>query len=191
MQSSEMQYFKLFRDICKAMSSTLNLKEVLELITEETVRLLGVKACSIFLVDTVYQRLRIGSAYGLSKAYLNKGPIDAEKSIKETLLGRSVLVTDATSDERIQYPKEAEYEGIASILSVPIPVKEKVIGVFRIYTAQSRLFSADEIDFICAIAEMGGIAIENSRMHDRLKSDYETLMNDVHQWFEYGRMPAT
>jgi hypothetical protein len=33
---------------------------------------------------------------------------------------------------------------------------------------------------------MGGIAIDNARMHDHLKADHERLIVDVHQWFELG-----
>ena len=39
MQNKESRYFKLFIDICKAINSSLDLKEVLVLITENIVKL--------------------------------------------------------------------------------------------------------------------------------------------------------
>ncbi|TET75009.1 MAG: GAF domain-containing protein [Candidatus Heimdallarchaeota archaeon] len=187
MENKELQYFRLFRDVCKVINSTLNLEEVLKLITENVVNVLNVKACTIFLLDTVENRLKVSASYGLTEAYLKKGPIDADKSIPEVLEGKPVLIIDAQNDPRIQYPKEKAEEGIASILSVPISVKAKVIGVLRIYTSQPRKFSDDESEFISGLAEMGGIAIDNARMHDHLKADHERLINEVHRWFEFGR----
>ena len=42
MKNKELQYFKLFRDVCKVINSSLDLKEVLILITENIVKLINV-----------------------------------------------------------------------------------------------------------------------------------------------------
>ena len=189
MEAKDIEYFKLFRDVCKSINSSLNLKEVFVLITENVIKVLNVKACTIFLLDRASKRLEVSTFSGLSDAYIKKGPVDADKSIAESLEGKAVLVYDAPSDSRTQYPKEAKREGIASILSVPITVKGTIIGVLRIYTSQPRNFSDDEIEFVSGLADMGGIAIDNARMHDYLKKDHENLINEVHRWFEYGQTP--
>jgi GAF domain-containing protein len=54
------------------------------------------------------------------------------------------------------------------------------------YTAVRRNFSEDENEFLTGLADMGGIAIDNARMHDHLKADHERLIVDVHQWLELG-----
>jgi GAF domain-containing protein len=77
----------------------------------------------------------------LSDAYLKKGPIDSEESIVESLNGTPVMVMDAQNDDRIQYPEAAKAEGIASILSVPMSVRDKIIGVLRIYASEPKEFS--------------------------------------------------
>jgi len=186
MEKNGMEYFRLFRDVCKLMNSSLDVKEVLELITENIVIVLGVKASAIFLLDKKSKRLEISASYGLSEAYLKKGPVDAEKSIIESLAGNPVQVYDATNNTRTQYPEEAKKEGIASILSVPISVKGTIIGVLRIYTSQPLEFPNDEVELTCSLAEMGGIAIENAKMYHHLKIGYDSLFHDIHQWFEYG-----
>ena len=186
MEKNGMEYFRLFRDVCKLMNSSLDVREVLDLITENIVRVLEVKASAIFLLDKKTKRLEISASHGLSEAYLRKGPVDAEKSIIESLAGNSIQVYDATNDSRTQYPEEAKKEGISSILSVPMPVKGVIIGVLRIYTSQPLEFTDDEVELACSLAEMGGIAIENARMYHHLKTGYDSLFNDVHQWFEYG-----
>ena len=188
MQNKEMLYFRLFRDVCKVINSSLDLKEVLMLITENIVKLLNVKACSIFLLDKNLNKLDVSASHGLSDAYLRKGPLDADKSIAETLDGEIVLIPDTSSDSRMQYPEDAKREGIASVLSVPITVKGQIIGVLRIYTSEQRNFSDDEYELISGLADMGGIAIDNARMYDYLKVKHEKLIEETHRWFEYGNV---
>ena len=183
------RHFREFRKVCSVISSSLDAKEVLNAIVKGAVSSLTVKACAIFLLNKVENKLDVSASYGLSDAYLGKGPLDAEKSMKESLSGKTVLVFDAMKDDRVQYPKQAQAEGIASILSVPIPVKGNVIGVLRIYTSKPYKFFENEMEFISGLAEVGGIAIDNARMYDHLKADHESLINETHQWFQFGQMP--
>ena len=188
MQTKELQYFKLFRDVCKVINSSLDLKEVLNLITENIVTALQVKACTLYLWDRNRNTLELSSACGLSEAYLKKGQLDADKSVAETLEGEMVVILDPETDPRVQYPEAAKSEGIASLLSVPIFVKGKIIGVLRIYTSEKRDFSDEEFEFICGLSDMGGIAIDNARMYNHLKVDHDKLIDDTHRWFEFGKV---
>ncbi len=181
------QYFRSFRDVSTLISKSLDLNEVLDSITKNLARSLITKGCAIFLLSKVENRLKLQSSYGLSDGYLNKGPLDAEQSIVGCLDGKPVFVLDAITDPRIQYRAEAEKEGVASILSIPISAKGQIIGVLRIYTAKPHEFTENETEFILGITEMGGIAIENANMYDQLKGEHAKLINDTHQWFEFGR----
>jgi len=186
MPVQEIRFLKLFKDICKKINSSQNIKEVLNTITENTVKILNVKGCTIFLLDHIEKKLKISSSDVLSEAYLNKGPVDSEKSIVETLSGKWIFIPDATDDYRIQYPLEAKKEGIITILSVPMSLKEKIIGVLRIYTSEPRTFSEVEKEFISGLAEIGSIGIENASMYKILKTDHDKLIHDGHEWLDYG-----
>jgi len=187
MQNKQIRYFKLFRDVCKLINSSLNLKEVLILITENIVKALDVKACTVFLWDKKRNTLKVSATYGLSEAYLKKGPVSADKSISETLEGKTVIISNAKSDPRIQYPEAARNEGISSVLSIPISVKDQIIGVLRIYTSEQHDFSEDECEFISGLSDMSGIAIDNARMYDHIKAENEKLIAETHHWFEFGK----
>lgn len=187
MENQARAYLRLFKDLCKQINSSLDFGEVLRSLTENTVKTLDVKGSAIYLLDSKNMRLRLSASHGLSRAYLQKGPIDAEKSIVESLNGKWVRVADATQDERIQYPKEARQEGVVSILSVPLALRDQVIGVLRIYTGAPREFSEMEKELISGLAEIGSIGIENARMYHHLKADYDRLISDVYQWFDFGK----
>ncbi len=186
MRNQELEYLKLFKEISKKINSSLDIGDVLKSITENIVKTLDVKGCAIFLLDKSQKRLLYSSSYGLSEAYVNKGPIDAEKSIDETLQGKWVLISNAQTDPKIQYHEEAKQEGILSILSGPMSVKGTVIGVIRIYSSQPLDLSDVENEFITGLAEIGSIGIENARLYSHMKADHEKLISDVHQWFDFG-----
>jgi GAF domain-containing protein len=78
-------------------------------------------------------------------------------------------------------------EGIKSILSVPIALKGTIIGVMRLYTAAPRDFTDDEITFISSLAEQAALAMENARMYQKLKGEYEELMGDLYRFTDFTR----
>jgi GAF domain-containing protein len=45
-------------------------------------------------------------------------------------------------------------------------VRERVIGIMRVYTAEPRDFTDDDLYFVCAAANLGAIALENHRMYE-------------------------
>jgi len=190
MAAQDIEYIKMFKDVCKKINSSLNINDVLTAITENTVKVLNVKGCTIFLLDRSGKKLVVGSSYGLSDDYVQKGPVDSERSIVSTLSGEWVMISDVENDNRIQYRDEAKKEGITSILSAPMSVKGTVIGVLRIYTSESRTFEDIENEFVSVLAEIGSIGIENARIYDHLKTEHEKLISDVNQWFEFGVSPG-
>ncbi|MGC8603849.1 MAG: response regulator, partial [Desulfomonilaceae bacterium] len=75
-----------FAEIKNAIASTLNLKEVLDLIVQGVVKVMKVKGSTLSLMDKNREKLRIFAYHGLSRNYVNKGPLDASKSLSETTL---------------------------------------------------------------------------------------------------------
>jgi FixJ family two-component response regulator len=174
-----------FAEIKNAIASTLNLKEVLDLIVQGVVKVMKVKGSSLSLMDKTREKLRIFASYGLSRNYVDKGPLDSSKSLSDTTMnGKVVWIEDASTDSRVQYPAEAKREGIASILSVPLIVRNKVIGALRVYTSELRKFSEEESRFLFGFAEQVALAIENARSYEDVKDEYETLRDDLWDFFD-------
>jgi len=174
-----------FSELKTAISSTLNLKEVLNLIVHGVVKVMKVKGSTLSLLDKNREKLRVFAYNGLSRDYVDKGPLDASKSIGDTIMGgKHVWVEDAAVDTRVQYPVEAMREGIASILSVPLVVRNKVIGALRVYTSEPRKFSEEEIRFLYGFAEQVALAIENARSYEDVKDEYQALRDDLWDYFD-------
>ncbi len=174
-----------FEELKKAITSTLNLKEVLDLIVQGVVKVMKVKGSTLSLMDKNREKLRIFAHHGLSSNYVDKGLLDSSKSIGETVAsGKHVWVKDATTDPRVQYPQEARREGIASILSVPLIVRNKVIGALRVYTFEPRQFSDEETKFLYGFAEQVALAVENARSYEDVKDEYEAMRDDLWEFMD-------
>ena len=176
-------------EVSRSISSTLSLNEVLAKIAEHAANALGFKAASIRLLDEERKILEVKATYGLSEEYLTKGPIEIEKSPidVECMKGCAVTVADVSKDGRLQYPEEIIREGIRAILSVPLDIRGATIGVIRVYASYPHSFTPSEIDFLSALGSSGAIAIENARLFEHVKSEYEELTRDVWKWYDWGK----
>ncbi|HBZ55709.1 MAG TPA: GAF domain-containing protein [Syntrophobacteraceae bacterium] len=183
----ERTYFESFRRVSKAINSTLEVQEVLNLLVLQVAEVMELKACAIRLLHPKRRTLELLAYHGLSDSYVHKGPVDVDRSIAEAMQGKTVSIYNVPEDPRTQYPEQARAEGVASMVSVPLAIKGRVIGVLRLYTGSPREFGEDELNFAEALAEMGSIAIENARMYERIKKDYESVMSDVYSFVGYRR----
>ena len=174
--SKEKEYLRVFEEVTKAISSTLNVNKVLDLVVNEIPKVLNLKAATIRLLDHTGEKLILAAASGLSKKYLDRGPVDAEGNVKAALNEKPVAIYDVTTDSSIKYRKEAHEEGIKSMLALPVIARGKVLGILRLLAGEHREFSQQEIDFAASLAEQSGIAIENATMYEKSKKDYKDIM---------------
>lgn len=187
MTSDIKSYFESFREMVKAVNSSLDLKEVLNILVRNAVEVMELKACAVRLLASKTRTLELVASRGLSASYINKGPVDADRSIAAAMEGHTVVIQDAKTDPQAQYPEAALEEGIATIVSIPLKIKGRVIGVMRLYTGEPKEFSKEELQFAEALGEVGAIAIENARMYEKIKKDYEAVMSDIHSFVGYRR----
>lgn len=178
-QANANEYFRLFFETAQAIISARDLQKTLDSLVQRTVAALQVKGGVLRLIDEESNLLKQVAAYGLSDAYLNKGALHADQSIPEVLDGKPVYIKDAGSDPRIEYPDAMVAEGIASVLSVPVVVGDKVVGVLRLYSAEQRDYHEEDIEFVSALAEMGGMAIANARQYQDKDAKLAALFDEI------------
>jgi len=182
MERNKEHYYTSLYELAAVLNSGRAAEAVLQSIVEGVAKAMGAKGCSLMLLSPDRKVLLHTVAYGLSDYYVRKGPVSADKSISEALEGKAVAILDATKDDRIQYREQAKKEGIASILSVPMMLREENIGVIRVYTAEPCHFTMDDIYFVGAVANLGAIALENARLYETVQKDYETFRQDMLEW---------
>lgn len=152
--------------VSEAVVSQRYLDEILQLIIAVTAELMHSKICSLMLLDEAKQALVITATQALSPAYRNKPPIKVGQSISGQVVNerRPISIVDVTKAAGYMYPELAAREGLKSLLSVPMMVKDEVIGVLNLYTAIEHRFTAREIQLLSTIANQAAVAIENTRL---------------------------
>jgi len=167
--------YDTFIKITKAISHSRDPEEVVLMTVESIKSALDVKGCTLFLINRKSHELEIAASYGLSQEYINKGPVSAMKSIAQSLEEGPVAIYDVSDDPRLQYPDAAKKEGIASILSVPIVVGGRLLGAMRVYTAEPWEFTLDDVNFVQALAQVAGMAIDMCRLYQGQKDAIDIL----------------
>jgi GAF domain-containing protein len=174
----ERQYLRSYQEISTTINATLNIGKVLELVVEKVTQVMGAKGCTVRLLDPKSQNLYLARSYGLSNEFIAKGPVDAQRSLAENMADRLVVVDDVFTDPRLQYPAEVVQEGIRKLLSIPLSVRGKVIGVLRLFTGERPPFTKRELNFATAVAQQCAFAIENARLYQRMHREYQQLLID-------------
>jgi len=173
-----------FQEISNTINSTLNINKVLELAAEKITEVLGVKGSQIRLLDPKTQKLKLAASYGLSQDFLQIGPVRSKRGVEAKYSldikhsGDIVVIDDVASDPRVQYQEAILAEGVNKILTMPLHTRAKNIGELTIFTMGERSFSEEEIRFADAIAQQCAFAIENARMYQRVKYEYQQLLED-------------
>ncbi len=162
--------------ITKAISTIRDPEEIVLITVEGVTHALNVKGCALFLFSPKSEELKLAGSFGLSQEYLNKGPINAMRSIASALKElQPVAIFDVSDDPRIQYPEAAQKEGIASILSVPIVMGRGLFGCLRVYTAVPWEFTLNDVNFVQAVAQVVGMSIEMCRLNKGLMESIDIL----------------
>jgi signal transduction protein with GAF and PtsI domain len=170
-------YFTALFEAAKAVHSSLNPEDVLQQVVRSSADALGVRAASLRLLDRDARMLVLAAHHGLSRTYLEKGPVSRGGSDidRRALAGETVVVLDAPNDARFQYRAAAAEEGFRSVLCVPVQIDGQGIGVLRVYSDELRPFDQGEVELLTAMATLGGIAIRNAEQFGRVRNDLQNL----------------
>lgn len=158
-------------------TSNRYIKEILNLIVTMTAEMMNSKICSIMILDELKGELQIMATQSLSEAYRKKPNLKVGESISGRVVQeqRPISVRNVAEDTAYSFPKIAREEGVCSLLSVPMMVKNRVIGVINSYTAFEHAFSQEEIHLLSAVANQAAVAIENTALFEKSAEMQETL----------------
>lgn len=153
------------------------IEDVMHLMVTMTAQMMESKICSIMLLDHVAQELRIVATQSLSEQYRLKPNLKLGQSISGRVVQerRPMIVPDVTCDRHYMYPDIAKKEGLCSLLSVPMMIREKVVGVINSYTSMPHLFTTEEVKLMQAIANQAAIAIEHATLIEKSFEMQEAL----------------
>ena len=172
------RFLTSFQRISQAVSSSLNVNKVLQLAVNSMVEVLGTKGAQIRLLNTKNNLLELAASSGLSERFLGIGPVYSKRGTDSKASGKVVVIDDVRGDPKIQFKDEILAESINKIVSAPMTIKGKTIGELTLFTGAGRAYSDEEIEFTKAIAQQCALAIDNARIYQRIKYEYQHLLED-------------
>lgn len=167
--TKEKDYFRTFCNLSQAFGTAATMEELLTLIVESAAEKMNGKASCLFLADQKKDIFVPKAQFGLSENYLHANPIKAKEVVSALKKEGHLIFEDATTDARLENHEAKKTEGIASIVTVPVMVEDRCIGVLSLYTAEKRTFTDDDLFFIKALAANGGIALRKARLLERIE----------------------
>jgi len=181
MAKKAMQMDTLFR-VSHTVAANHYLEESLHLIVTMTAGMMGSKICSIMGLDEHLSKqggeLKILATQSLSEAYRRKASVKVGESVSGRVVktGRPMMILDVKKDPLYAFPELAKKEGLCSLLSVPMVIKDRVVGVINSYTSQEHSFSVEETSLLQTVANQAAMMIENARLLEQSNAMKEALV---------------
>jgi two-component sensor histidine kinase len=165
------RHVELLTDTVAAVSSSLDLAEVLERIASRVADAMATDACFLYLYDEASGMLELRATHGTRfddpahrpRMRPGEGITGAAAELRHPVM----IARQAHLDPRFRaFPNlpEDEYE---SILAVPVLARDYLAGALNVRTRRPRAFSDDEVALLAAIAGQVGQAIENAKLYER------------------------
>jgi len=185
--NKKIKEFSALYEVGKFITSTLNLDEVLALITKKAANIMNASACSLRLLDKSGHELLLRSSYGFTNKKFQK--IKRSLKIGESIAGRVVkngkpyVINDLRKEKKYKYPYYAAQRRLRSLVTVPLVQKDKIIGVLSIYNTDVSRYAVEDAKLLAMFASQAAIAIENARLFEQAQTGYmntiKTLSNII------------
>lgn len=169
-------------DVSKAISSTLILDDILQMVMKKAIKLLGAERGFLMLLDSKGE-LQFKTAHNICKDSLSKEDLRISMSIANKIAqtGESIYTSDAQKDKRFSKQKSIMELNLKSIMCVPLKSKEKIIGILYLDNSTKKsIFLESDLHLFEVFAGQAAIAIENARLYEdvlALKVYNENVVN--------------
>ena len=188
-QSRQIEEMRALAQLSEVVTSPQYLDDILDVVTEMAAKMMDTAVCAIFLLNETGTHLELRSARRDNTPYQHRPPLPANQtdSVIGSVLhtGQPLYIANVQTDARYKGQALAREEGLVSLLSVPLSVRDRVIGVFNCYSTEPRQFSEEQQTLFATLANQTALAIENARlvtntavireMHHRIKNNLQTV----------------
>ena len=198
------QELRIFHDVAKALTSSLDLDSILQTIMEKMAEYFRPDTWSLLMVDEQKNELYFAIAVGSASEALKNVRLKVGEGIAGHVakFGEKLIVPDVRSDKRFakRIDKVTQME-TQSIICVPLKSKLRVLGVIQLVNVNMNHFTEAESFFLQSLCDYAAIAIENARSVERIQeltiTDdctglynarhlYKTLESEVYRSSRFG-----
>ena len=184
--------FAVLHDMAQALTSALDVEELLLTIMQKVEMLLSPDTWSLLLVEEETSELSFQIVKGKSSEKLRGARLNINKGIAGwvAMNGESLIVPDVQSDPRF-YPDidQITDQKTHSIVCVPVKYRDKALGVLEIVNyAGHRDFDDLDLELLEAMADYTAIALQNAifvkKIHELTITDDLTGLYNTRQFHD-------
>ena len=168
---------RLLRLIIEVTSSDLDVREMSRRVAAVVTEATGADVCFVHLVDEERHRVVLAGA---------TPPFDELVGTVELAIGEGVagwvaqhaepaVVPDKWSDSRYRYIPALRGEDFASLVSMPMLLRGRVVGVLNVHSRQARDYRPHDVALLSDVADLMARTVEKARLHQRLAEREEML----------------
>jgi HD-GYP domain-containing protein (c-di-GMP phosphodiesterase class II) len=159
------------REIDRAITSTLDLPKVLDIILQELERVISYHSAGIFLFSDGTARLTAGRGFpDLERVLQVSFPVQEDHLTREVLQEKRPLVlADAQADERFLARGGTEY--VRSWIGVPLIAKGRAVGFLTVDHREPGIYGEESAEMVQTFASQAAIAIENARLYEETQRE--------------------
>ena len=153
------------------------LREVLETIPGEVLKIMNCQVCALFLLNADGNSLTLEVAAGTPRLH----EFEEKLNLVDSALGSAILyrkqveVADLRKTEEHHFVPVVQAEGLISMLATPIVYEDEVIGTLNAYTGNRHRFDNEEKSLFAAFAGLSAVAIQNARLYEKVVVAEEVL----------------
>src|SRR3954470_457126 len=185
------QELRIFHDVAKALTSSLDLDSILQTIMEKMAEYFRPDTWSLLMVDEQKNELYFAIAVGSASEALKNVRLKVGEGIAGHVAkyGEKLIVPDVRSDKRFakRIDKVTQME-TQSIICVPLKSKLRVLGVIQLVNVNMNHFTEAESFFLQSLCDYAAIAIENARAVERIQE--LTITDDCTHLFNARHLAA-
>lgn len=166
--SRETLVLKTLLDVSRLISSNYPMPKVIKQISGKLRKLLNTDDCSIMILNEKSKELAFCESSGLTHWERQ----NIKFTVGEGVAGwvakhkKPVLIADVREDPRFKVVEQQKRK-MVSMISAPLMVKDRVIGVVSLTTHnEEHLFSQDELELVVLMSAHISLALENNRLYE-------------------------
>jgi signal transduction histidine kinase len=173
----KLRELSVLHEFAKLLTTARDWDALMRTIVDRTTSALDVEVCSLYLLERDEARLRLVATNGLDRDQIGR----VTMALGEGLTGRAaqtglpVASPDVRVDPRFKWVPGFDQSQFTSMLSVPLPWNDLIIGVLNVQTIEARTFSPEEVEFLVTIGALLGGIVEKGRLQAEAEAQLETL----------------
>ena len=184
-QRRQIEELRALAQVSEMVTSPLFIDDMLDIVSEMAAQIMHVTACQVYLLDDTPETLQRHTGNSEPAATNPHYPVGQGVIGRVAATGEAAYIADISEELALEDRELALAAGLISLLSVPLSVRDRVIGVLNCFSNSRRSFTEQERTLLLTLANQTALAIENAQlitntavvreMHHRIKNNLQTV----------------